>query len=239
MGGSPVPEGMDVGFYNQDFTRADPTKVVTDIEGRQAGDPHGTTAAYRHLVKVLVKRLGTTPDQLTAKTAEKRQMERALDNARLEVESQQNTIEHLKQELSERREHERLNQHSIALLDAKLGEKVREALFTSNELDALRRHNQALVDTKTGIESQLETSHSRVLERNGYVLELEAKVEDLSAKLAAERRERMTDASAAAAEHGSDQEQVRALTKHVDAMRQGLAETQAQLEAWESSEVGR
>ena len=30
---------------------------------------------------------------------------------------------HLKQELAERREHERLNQHSIALLDAKLGEK--------------------------------------------------------------------------------------------------------------------
>lgn len=47
-----------------------------------------------------------------------------MDNARLEVESQQNTITHLKTELGERREHERLNQHSIALLDAKLGEKV-------------------------------------------------------------------------------------------------------------------
>ena len=58
-----------------------------------------------------------------AQTSEKRQVERQLDNARLEVESQQNSIAHLKQELAERREHERLNQHSIALLDAKLGEK--------------------------------------------------------------------------------------------------------------------
>ena len=51
-------------------------------------------------------------------------MERALDNARLEIEAQQNTIAHLKAELTERREHERLNQHSIALLDAKMNEKV-------------------------------------------------------------------------------------------------------------------
>jgi hypothetical protein len=28
------------------------SRLVTEIEGRQAGDPHGTTAAYRHLVKV-------------------------------------------------------------------------------------------------------------------------------------------------------------------------------------------
>ena len=54
--------------------------------------------------------------------------------------------------------------------------RVREALFTSNELDALRRHNQALVDTKTGLESQLETCHARLSERSRYVTELEAKV---------------------------------------------------------------
>jgi hypothetical protein len=46
---------------------------------------------------------------------------------------------------------------------------VREALFTSNELDALRRHNQALVDTKTGLESQLETCHARLVERSTSV----------------------------------------------------------------------
>jgi hypothetical protein len=115
------------------------------------------------------------------------------------VESQRNAIAALKAELSERRDHERLNQHSIALLDAKLAEKVttlqhkaslswagqlipsfpqssltsflpslqvREAMFMSNELEALRRHNQALVDTKTGLESQMETSHSRIVERS-------------------------------------------------------------------------
>ena len=71
MANSPVPEGMDDSFYNQDFRRADPSKVVTEIEGRQAGDPHGTTAAYRHLVKVLVKRLGTTPDSLSIKVSER------------------------------------------------------------------------------------------------------------------------------------------------------------------------
>lgn len=53
-----------------------------------------------------------------------KKVERALDNARLEVEAQQNTIAHLKAELTERREHERLNQHSIALMDAKMNEKV-------------------------------------------------------------------------------------------------------------------
>lgn len=53
----------------------------------------------------------------------------------------------------------------------------------SNELDALRRHNQALVDTKVGIESQLETGHARLMERNSYIVELEAKAEDLAAKL--------------------------------------------------------
>jgi len=53
-------------------------------------------------------------------------VERALDNARLEVEAQQNTIAHLKAELTERREHERLNQHSIALMDAKMNEKVKQ-----------------------------------------------------------------------------------------------------------------
>ena len=74
-------------------------------------------------------------------------------------------------------------------------ERVREALFTSNELDALRRHNQALVDTKTGIDSQLETCKARLVERNGYIIELEAKVEDLGLKLTAERRERMEEAT--------------------------------------------
>lgn len=121
---SPVPRGMDASFYSQNFASADPGRLVTEIEGRQAGDPHGTTAAYRHLVKVLVKKLGTKPDTVAVKTAEKRQVERARDNALLEVEAQQNTIAHLKAELTERREHERLNQHSIALLDSKLGEKV-------------------------------------------------------------------------------------------------------------------
>jgi hypothetical protein len=54
--------------------------------------------------------------------------------------------------------------------------QVRESLFCSNELDALRRHNQALVDTKTGLESQLETCHARLVERSSYVVEMEAKV---------------------------------------------------------------
>ena len=47
-----VPKGMDADFYEQPFEGADPAQLVTEIEGRQAGDPHGTTAAYRHLVKV-------------------------------------------------------------------------------------------------------------------------------------------------------------------------------------------
>lgn len=101
---SQVPKGMDQNFYSQDFTAVDPSRLVTEIEGRQAGDPHGTTAAYRHLVKVLIKRLGTKPDVLSIKTAEKRQVERALDNARLEIDAQLNTIKHLKNELTERRE---------------------------------------------------------------------------------------------------------------------------------------
>lgn len=233
---SPVPRGMDPQFYTQDFSGADPSKLVTEIEGRQAGDPHGTTAAYRHLVKVLVKRLGSKPDAMSIKTAEKRQVERALDNARLEVDAQANTIKHLKTELTERKEHERLNQHSITLLDAKLGEKVREALFTSNELDALRRHNQALVDAKTGIESQLETMHARMVERNSYVVELEAKGEDLAAKLQAERRSRHEEAAAAAAEHGKDQSLISELTRTVESMRKGLSHTQRQLDEWESAE---
>ncbi len=61
---------MDDGFYTQDFSKIEAARVVTEIEGRQAGDPHGTTAAYRHLVKVLVKRLGTTPDSLSIKVPE-------------------------------------------------------------------------------------------------------------------------------------------------------------------------
>jgi hypothetical protein len=173
---------------------------------------------------------------MSIKTAEKRQVERALDNARLEVDAQANTIKHLKTELTERKEHERLNQHSITLLDAKLGEKVREALFTSNELDALRRHNQALVDAKTGIESQLETMHARMVERNSYVVELEAKGEDLAAKLQAERRSRHEEAAAAAAEHGKDQSLISELTRTVESMRKGLSHTQRQLDEWESAE---
>ena len=223
-------------FYQQDFAATDASKLVSEIEGRQAGDPHGTTAAYRHLVKVLVKRVGARPDSLAVKTAEKRQVERALDNARLEVEAQQNTIAHLKAELTERREHERLNQHSISLLDAKLGEKVREGLFSSNELDALRRHNQSLVDTKTGLESQLETCHARLVERSTYVVELEAKVEDLSAKLQDERRSRHEEAAAAAAEHGADQAQIGELTVAVDAMRKSLSNTQSQLDGWDEAD---
>jgi hypothetical protein len=105
---------MDQSFYNQDFASANPTQLVTEIEGRQAGDPHGTTAAYRHLVKVLIKRLGTKPDVLSIKTAEKRQVERALDNARLEIDAQLNTIKHLKNELTERREVSNLSFFSFA-----------------------------------------------------------------------------------------------------------------------------
>jgi len=233
---SPVPQGMDIGFYQQDFSQAEAGRLVTEIEGRQAGDPHGTTAAYRHLVKVLVKRMGAKPDTLSVKTAEKRQVERALDNARLEVESQQNTITHLKTELGERREHERLNQHSISLLDCKLGEKVREALFTSNELDALRRHNQALVDTKTGLDSQLETCHARLVERSTYVVELEAKNDDLAAKLQQERKARHEEASAAASEHSKDQEQVADLTAAIDGLRRMMSGTQTQLDEWDASD---
>ena len=62
-------------------------------------------------------------------------------------------------------------------------------------------------------------------------------MEDQNAKLAAERAQRMDEASAASAEHGRDQEQIRELSKHVDGMRASLSETQSQLEAWEASEV--
>ena len=106
----------------------------------------------------------------------------------------------------------------------------------SNELDALRRHNQALVDTKTGLESQLETGHSRLVERSTYVVELEAKVEDLSAKLQAERRSRNADAAAAASEHGADQQALAELNATVDAMRRSLSQTEGQLAAWEASD---
>ena len=61
-------------FYAQDFTAADPGQLALEIEGAQAGDPHGTTAAYRHLVKTLVKRLGANPNTLAVKTSEKRQV---------------------------------------------------------------------------------------------------------------------------------------------------------------------
>jgi hypothetical protein len=61
-------------FYAQDFTAADPGQLAVEIEGAQAGDPHGTTAAYRHLVKTLVKRLGANPNTLAVKTSEKRQV---------------------------------------------------------------------------------------------------------------------------------------------------------------------
>jgi hypothetical protein len=65
---------MRAEFYAQDFSAVtDPGQLVLEIEGAQAGDPHGTTAAYRHLVKTLVKRLGANPNTLAVKTAEKRQ----------------------------------------------------------------------------------------------------------------------------------------------------------------------
>jgi hypothetical protein len=65
---------MPVGYFDQDFAGKDPAKLASEIEIRQAGDPDGTTAAYRHLVKVLVARLGDRPDILASKTAEKRQV---------------------------------------------------------------------------------------------------------------------------------------------------------------------
>lgn len=67
---------MRAEFFAQDFVGADPGQLVREVEGAfaAAGDPHGTTAAYRHLVKTLVKRLGANPNTLAVKTAEKRQV---------------------------------------------------------------------------------------------------------------------------------------------------------------------